>query len=345
MSLDNVLSQDNVANSFRNAILKKHLSHAYIFTGQKGVGKSLFAKEFSKLIFCKNKENDSCDICNNCKRIESNNNPDIHWIGLGKKDKFVKIENIREIQHYVRISPLESESKIFIIKQADKMTEEAANCLLKTLEEPSPNTIIILIANSLTPIKDTIRSRCQIFKFSPIPVQVIKEHLINNFDADTRVIEWVSRFCCGSLGTAIDLMNDKFYEKNEYIINRISELNLKDNLNFVDEFIESYLNPIDTLEEKRHIMKSIFNCILQYYRDLLIFKIRKSHSINSRYIPIFNAGHDSVLQTQSNRLTQEQIMNIIDEILLAIKHIDYNLNINLLMENIITKITILMSCK
>lgn len=345
MILKKVLSQDHIINAFRNAVLKNHLSHAYIFTGQKGVGKSLFAREFSKYLFCKDKKTDSCGVCRNCGRIDNNNHPDIHWTALGEKDKFIKIEYIREIQHFVKLSPVESENKLFIIKQADRMTEEASNCLLKTLEEPTPSTIIILIADSMTPIKDTIRSRCQIVRFSSIPTHVIKEQLIEKFDADINEVEWISRFCCGSLGTAIDLMKDNFYETNNHIVDRISELKLKDNLNFTDEFIESYLSKDETLEEKRQTLKSIFNCILQYYRDILIFKIKKSHAAYSKDLPLFNIGREDTLQTQSRRLTREQIINMIDEILLAIKYIDYNLNINMLVENIMTKIAILKSCK
>lgn len=343
MSFKDVISQNYVTNSFKNAVLKKHISHAYIFTGQKGIGKSLFAKEFAKYLFCKNKKDDSCDVCSNCGRIDNNKHPDVHWIATDKKDKFIKIENIREIQRLVKLSPVESENKAFIIKEADRMNEESSNCLLKTLEEPTPNTIIILIANSLTPVKETIKSRCQIIRFSPIPAHIIKKHLMEKFNADTTEVEWASRFCCGSLGSAISLINENFYETNDYIINRFSELKLEDNLNLANEFIESYLSSSNSLEEKRQTLKSIFNCMLQYYRDLLLFKFIKSDGIGEKYLFLFNAGREDSLQTQSNQLTQEQIINIIDEILLSIKYIDYNLNINLLVENIITRIAALKS--
>ncbi len=204
MSFKDILSQNHIVDSFKKAISSDHLSHAYIFTGQKGTGKSLFAKEFTKALFCKSNNGDSCDTCHNCTRIDNNNNPDIHWIALGKKDKFIKIENIRDMQHYVNLSPVESEYKVFIIKEADRMNEESSNCLLKTLEEPTLNTIIILIASSLASIKETIKSRCQIMRFKPIPTDVIKEQLMNEFDTEIKEAEWISRFSYGSLGNAIE---------------------------------------------------------------------------------------------------------------------------------------------
>ena len=338
MSFKDILSQNHIVDPFKKAISSDHLSHAYIFTGQKGIGKTLFTKEFSKALFCKINKEDSCDICHNCIRIDNNDHPDIHWIVLDKKDKFIKIENIRDLQYFAKLSPVESEYKVFIIKDADRMNEESSNCLLKTLEEPAPNTIIILIANSLIPIKETIKSRCQINRFSPISTHVIKEQLVNKFDTETKEAEWLSRFCCGSLGNATEMLKNRFYEKNDDIINRISELKLEHNLVFAEEFVESYLNTGDSLEEKRKTLKGILNCILQYYRDLLIVKIRDTNSSADKGdLCLFNVGKEDTLDAQGKYFTQEQIMNIIDEILQAIKYIDYNLN-NLLIENLFTKI-------
>jgi DNA polymerase III subunit delta' len=346
MPFKDILSQNHIVAPFKKAISDNHLSHAYMFTGQKGTGKTLFAREFTKALFCKSNKGDSCDTCNNCLRINNNNHPDIHWITLDKKDKFIKIENIRDMQHYIRLSPVESEYKVFIIKEADRMNEESSNCLLKTLEEPAPNTIIILITNSLASIKETIKSRCQIMRFKPIPTCVIKEQLMNELDTEIKEAEWIARFSCGSLGNAIELVRNKFHEKNNDIINLISKLNLEHNLGFAEEFAETYLNTSDFLEEKRQTLKGILNCILQYFRDLLIIKVKDIHNItNEGNLSLFNAGNEDTIQAQSRLFTQEQITNIIDEILKSIKYVDYNLNIDLLIENIFTRIAVLKSGK
>ena len=342
MPFTDILAQDHIIDHFNKAIKTDHLSHAYIFTGQEGVGKALFAKEFAKALNCKNNDNDSCNSCTNCNRIEMLNHPDVFWIEREEKAKFIKIENIRNLQNSVRLSPLESDYKIFIIKEADRMNEEASNCLLKTLEEPSPNTIIILIANSVAPIKDTIRSRCQIIRFQPIPSHIIEGQLTDKSGADANKIGWISRFCNGSLANALHLLDDNHYEMNNDIVTRMTGPDL-DNLIFAEEVIDSYLSTGDSLEEKRQILKSILHCILQLYRDLLMVKVMNKHDVEQAKMSLYNAGREDSLQEYANYLTREQIMYLINEILESIKHVDLNLNINLLLENIITKITVLNS--
>jgi DNA polymerase-3 subunit delta' len=342
MAFSDILAQDHITDHFRKTIDSNHLSHAYIFTGQDGIGKTLLAKEFSKAIFCTENKDDSCNSCHNCVRIENNHHPDIHWIEIEEKAKFLKIDNIRALQHSVTLSPVESSYKIFIIKDADRMNEEASNCLLKTLEEPPASTIIILIANSLTPVKETIKSRCQIIRFHPIPTHIIEEQLIKRFNADTSKVGWISRFCGGSLGNAFELLEDNFYVKNRDIVNRISVSDI-DNLLLAEEVIETYLSPSDTLEEKRQSLRRILNCILQFYRDILVVKVRNVYADSNKASSLFNAEHDDVLQRCAEYLTQRQIMAIINDILESIKYIDYNLNINLLVENIFTRIAVLHS--
>jgi len=344
MSFSNILAQEHIIEHFRRTLITRHLSHAYIFTGQDGIGKTLFAKEFSKALFCTEGKDDSCNLCHNCVRIEKNHHPDIHWIEIEEEAKFLKIDNIRDLQHSVKLSPVESNYKIFIIKEADRMNEAASNCLLKTLEEPPPNTIIVLTANSLASVEETIKSRCQIIRFHPIPTHVIEYQLIKRFNADTSKIGWISRFCNGSLGNAFELLEDNFYEKNNDIVSRISGPDT-DNLLLAEEFIDTYLSSYDTLEEKRKALKRILNCILQFYRDLLIVKIRNTHDTRKNAFLLFNAEHEDALQRNVNYLSQEQIISLIDEILLSTKYIDYNMNINLIVENIITRITVLISPK
>ena len=341
MPFIDILAQDHVINLFKETIKADRLSHAYIFTGQNGVGKALFAKEFTKTLFCKKSKNDSCNLCLNCVRIEKANHPDVSWIEIEEKAKYIKIENIRKLQHSVKLSPIESDYKTFIIKDADRMNEEASNCLLKTLEEPTPNTIFILISNSLSSIKETIKSRCQIIRFHTIPTHVIKDKLSEKLNAETRKIEWASRFSNGSLGEAFELLENNYYEINNNIINRLTRPGM-DNLLFVEEIISTYLSPNDSLEEKRHTLKRILNCILQFYRDLLIIKISYINCIKIK-TPLFNLNYEDTMRKYSNYLTLENTTKIINEILIYTKYIDYNLNINLLVENIFTRIIVLNS--
>ena len=341
MLFNTILSQEHIVDYFRRAIENQHLSHAYIFTGQKGLGKSLFAKELSKALMCQNKKNGHCDICRNCIRIDEHRHPDIHWKILDKKDKFLKIEKIRDLQSTASLSAVESNCKIFVIKDAERMNEEAANCLLKTIEEPTPNTFFILIANSLSHLKGTIISRCQVIRFKPIHTKVIKDQLILKLNSDGEEIEWASKFCCGSLGKAFELLEEGFFQKNNDIVNRLSGLNAENNLICAKEFLTFSSGTFNSLEEIRQDLKNLLNCMLLYYRDILIFKIGNTYDTGKESLSLFNANHREVIQIQSKRTDLNIIMKIIDEILLSITYLDYNVNVNLLIENLITRISIL----
>ncbi len=108
MPFTDILAQGHIIDHFKKAIKADHLSHAYIFTGQDGVGKTLFAKEFAKALFCKNGESDSCNSCLNCIRIEKNSHPDVFWTDIEEKATCMENENIRDLQLSVRLRPLES---------------------------------------------------------------------------------------------------------------------------------------------------------------------------------------------------------------------------------------------
>ena len=174
MSFKSVACQERVVELFQNAIRNNHLAHAYIFAGQEGVGKTSFSRELAKAIFCKHPGLDACDTCNNCQRINSDNFSDLFFILPEKNSRVIKIEQLKYLQDVLKVKPLESKYKMVIIQSADKMNEEASNCLLKTLEEPPSYAIIILIVTSLESVRETIRSRCQIVRFSPLSVAVVK---------------------------------------------------------------------------------------------------------------------------------------------------------------------------
>ncbi|NOG83203.1 MAG: DNA polymerase III subunit delta' [Candidatus Scalindua sp. AMX11] len=339
MSFNTLLSQDHIINYFKSVIESNHLAHAYIFTGQEGVGKSLFTKEFIKALTCLENENGHCDVCHNCSRINGHNHPDVHWEVLDKKEKFIKIERVRNLQHTASLCPVELNSKIFVIQDAERMNEEAANCLLKTIEEPTPNTLFILITNSLSRLKKTIVSRCQVIRFKSIHSQVIREYLMKKFNNDGEEIEWAAKYSCGSIGKACALLKEDFFKENNNVINKISRLNTEQNISCAEEFVNSALTPTRSLEEGRQVLRDILNCILRYYRDMLIFKINKRENSDKARLPLFNANRSDTIQLHSDTTSQETIVKIIYEILFSLEYLDANVNIHLLIESLFIRIS------
>lgn len=187
MSLKNVVAQDNVVKILLNEIKTSTVKHAYIFYGIKGVGKKFTALQFSKSLLCPNvKDGYSCDECESCKNIDDNTHPDVivvdfdfqqHLLQQKEKAESISIDTIRYIKHLSSLTPYSGKYKIFIIDSAETLRNDAANSLLKLLEEPADNRIFILLTTSLGLLPKTVISRCEQLKFLPVSKEKIFEIL------------------------------------------------------------------------------------------------------------------------------------------------------------------------
>ena len=166
MSFNKIIGNEEVKKSLQNSVIKNNIPHALMFVGKEGIGKKIFAIEYAKMILCENKENMACEECKSCKMILTNNHPDFKIIEPDGNS--IKIEQIRQIVEKVYEKPVQSDKKIYIINDAEKMTVESNNCLLKILEEPPEYIVIILIVSNLNMILDTIKSRCNKVLFKEI---------------------------------------------------------------------------------------------------------------------------------------------------------------------------------
>lgn len=171
---EKLIGNDQIKESLEEAINSNNISHSYIFTGIQGIGKRLFAREYAKSIMCidSGKCNEKCD---SCVKFDSNSNTDFQEIEPDGKS--IKIEQIRKMQEHISKKPIISNRKVYIINDAEQMTEEAQNCLLKTLEEPPQYAVIILIASNENKLLATIKSRCVTIKFNRISDGELKKKL------------------------------------------------------------------------------------------------------------------------------------------------------------------------
>lgn len=333
MSFKNISCQSRIVELFKNVITNNRLSHAYIFTGQEGVGKTLFSRELAKAVFCQRSHLDACDTCNTCQRIENNNFSDLFLVSPEKHSRVIKIEQLKYLQEVLNVKPLESKCKMVIIQSADRMNEAASNCLLKTLEEPPAYAVIILIATSLESVKDTVRSRCQIIRFSPLSVQVVKDILINNFHLENKQADRLAFISNGSVERAKLLSDSGALEKKNWLVGHLLTLKPDDNLTFSKELVnEWHIQDLDVLEEKRTFLKELIFSFLLYYRDLLVCKI------GGRNLPIYHTDWRDTLLSKSASVSEDMLFQILPIIKTSLEHLDANANINLLLENMITKI-------
>ena len=222
---ENILGQQKIKAILSGQIKSGKIPHAYIFMGQNGVGKKSTAAEFAKILNCTTNDftktdTGACGKCLNCERISKNSHPDFHLMDFAKqaemldedfeKQKTIKIETVRYLQKEVSTKAHEAKWKFFIVEPAEKMNSAAANCLLKTLEEPPENTILILIAGHKETIPQTIVSRSQTLFFQPLEQDMIASYLMLNRSFSAAKAREIAALSEGSIEEA-----EKLAEGNE----------------------------------------------------------------------------------------------------------------------------------
>lgn len=215
---EKVIGNDKIKGMLSKTLEKRTTSHSYLFVGIQGIGKKMMAVELAKKILCLKQEEDNS--CKSCIEFESNNHPD--YMCIQPEGNSIKIEQIRFLQKKIQEKPIIANKKVYIIDDADTMTPEAQNCLLKTLEEPPEFATIILIGSQENLFLPTIRSRCMILKFKPIEEDQLKQYMEVNYGITNLTKNRLAIFQ-GSIGKAISLKDkQEEYEKIEEMVNHLA---------------------------------------------------------------------------------------------------------------------------
>jgi DNA polymerase-3 subunit delta' len=223
MSFKDILTQDKAKAIITGQLRSGRIPHAYLFLGPDGVGRKKTALELAKALNCRSlsgtTDKEQCDHCISCQKVDHGIHPDVQLIDFAyqarlenkepEKQKTMKIDTIRALQHEVNLKPTESTWKIFIVEPAEKITLDAANCLLKTLEEPPKWTVIILLAKHKENLPATIVSRTQIIPFRPLSEKDIAGHLMAKCGLDWTQALDIARMSEGSLAQAFALIGDR----------------------------------------------------------------------------------------------------------------------------------------
>lgn len=229
---NNILGNEETKRILEKSINTGKISHSYMFIGQEGIGKFLIAKEFAKAILCE-KEPKPCNICESCIKFNGGNNPDIQIIDE-TEEKSIKTELIREMVKGVYEKPIESLKKVYIINEAQKMTKEAQNSLLKTLEEPPEYVVIILIVENENLLLNTIKSRCTKIKFNPLKNSEIIKILKEKYQYE-EVPENILEVANGSVTHALLVKGkEDLFKEIKITFSNLEELNIIDLLNKKD---------------------------------------------------------------------------------------------------------------
>jgi DNA polymerase III subunit delta' len=328
MSFANIIGHEFQKEALLRAVREGRVSHAYLFFGPDGIGKKLMAIELGKILNClrENSNGGHCD-CNSCKRIEKGIHPDVFLVEhKGVKD--IKVDQIREeVEHRLFFKPFEGRFKLAIVDDAHRMNPSAQNAFLKTLEEPPPDSVIALISSQPQALLPTIRSRCQLIEFKPLPQDVIFNEIKRRTDLSPNECTIASQLSGGSLGRALDLDKNLLSRRKE-IIMKLSNIS-PDRASEVLDFARSILSAFEDTEN----IRLVFDIISLWLRDAALIKI--------------GFGEDSLSNRDLISVTREladrqSIDNILDKIKFlekawqAIFH--RNANKQIVIENLVLKI-------
>ena len=224
MAWDRIRGHDEVRRQLQTAAGRGRLGHAYLFAGPPGVGKRLFATEMAKALLCERPPNilTACDHCSGCVLVEAGTHPDVFVVRKEEDRLELRIDLMREFVHQMGSKPVRGSRKFGLIEDADAFNEESANCFLKTLEEPPPGSVLVLLASSIDTQLPTIRSRCQAVPFRPLADEALRQVLTENGVTDADRAERLVRLANGSPGMALALNDDSLWEFRAALLDAIT---------------------------------------------------------------------------------------------------------------------------
>jgi len=309
-----IIGQERIKKHLMEGIKKGNLSHAYIINGETGSGKHLLASALTKALLCENKseEGDACGKCKSCLQAESNNHPDIRFITHEKAS--IGVDDIRgQLVNNIAIKPYSSTHKVYIIPDANKMTEQAQNALLKTIEEPPEYTVTVLLTENAQNLLPTVSSRCITLNTEPLSQEAIVQYLIKKLQMEPEQAKIAAGFCQGNVGKAIRFASSEdFLEMKEdilHLLKRIDSMNIPDMISMIKE-----------MTQRKGKITDYLDLMLLWYRDVLMFKVTKDTNL------LLYCDEYKAISKQASIRSYEDIEKIIKAIDKAKVRLNANVN-------------------
>ncbi len=309
MSWQNIKGHKFQKEYLQKAVSSGKIAHAYLLVGKEGIGKKLCALELAKLLNCSSSDqNGSCDKCRSCTLIERGTHPD--FLKIAPEGETLKIDQIREFNKWIHYKPLEGKYRVGVIEDIAFMTEEAANCILKTLEEPPPKSVIILTSPGIRDLPHTLVSRCTILHFAPLPAKTIESFLIEKRNIPPKKALFAAQKAQGSINKALQIL-----EKGEELYRFIEKFGELSN-------IGSLLSLGNELLSFKTNLQEVLSFLELYLRDLLIYSRHKE-----RELLYFAELEEKIIKIVNNKnFGEENIYNLVEEIEQLNRDINSNVN-------------------
>lgn len=260
-----IIGQEQIKGHLQAALRTHRISHAYIIHGDRNAGKEFIAKIFSMALQCEQGKEEPCQECHSCKQALSGNHPDIIRV-THEKPNTIGVEDIRiQINQDIGIKPYQGPYKVYLINEGEKMTVQAQNALLKTLEEPPEYGVILILTNSMETLLPTIVSRCVVLNMRPVLDQQVKKYLMETLEIPDYKAEVCTAFARGNIGRAKLLASSEEFENvREEAVTLLKYINEME--------ISEIVTAIKKITEYQFDVTDYLDILSIWYRDILMFK-------------------------------------------------------------------------
>jgi DNA polymerase-3 subunit delta' len=354
MSWQHIRGHDSLIQAFDQVIQRGRLAHAYLFVGPAGVGKRLFADELAKVLLCEGERGraegekgrggegekhdrsprrpfEACDRCAACKLVEAGTHPDLQIARRPDDKSEVPVELVRGLARSLDLKPARGRGRIVILDDADDLNEESANCFLKTLEEPPPGALLILIGTSADRQLPTIVSRCQVIPFRPLPEGIVAELLTEKGIEDRDFVQRLARLSDGSSSMALALADPALWEFRRNLLNGLTQPR-PDGVGLAQEWMKFVEEAGKELAGQRRRAALVLRLLIDFLNDALSMSVGKSPRLAE-------AADLQLLQKMVKQSDPDRLLAMIDRCLEADVQIDRNVQLVLVLEALVDSLT------
>lgn len=320
-----VVGHRDIIQYIKGAIQQNKVSHAYILNGPRGSGKKLLANLFAMTLQCESRQPEPCGECRSCIQTNNGNQPDIITV-KHEKPASISVDDVRtQINGDIMIKPYSSQYKIYIVPEADLMTVQAQNAILKTIEEPPEYAVIFLLTENADSLLPTIRSRCVMLKLRNIKDKLVKKYLMEQMQVPDYQADLCAAFAQGNIGRAIMLAKSEHF-------NEIKE-NAIQLMKYIDEMeLHEIVAAIKEISKYKLEVTDYLDIMTIWYRDVLLYKATKD--VGS----LVFGDQLKYIKQKASKSSYEGLETIIESIEKAKVRIKANVNFDLLMEMLLLTI-------
>jgi DNA polymerase-3 subunit delta' len=332
MAWERIRGHDTARDQLLTAFGRGRLAHAYLFVGPPGVGKRLFAVELAKALLCDRPPAPmtACDSCPSCTQVAAETHPDFFCIRTPEDKHELPIDTVREFCGKLGLKPARGSRKIGVVEDADDFNDESANCFLKTLEEPPPGSVLILLATSAEGQLPTILSRCQIVRFHSLPDDELRAVLTDRGVTDPVRVERLLRLSGGSPGQALALNDDTLWMFRETLINGVTAAK-PDPVGFSAAWVRF----VEEAGKESAAQRGRASLVLRLLMDSLRSALRAAVGASSEVDP----AEALKLQSFAVRVGPEYLAELLEACAEADYHIVRKVQVVLVIESLVDRLT------